>query len=95
MGQKVHPFGFRVGITEGHKSRWYAPKALFAELLVEDYGFPEQNVRLITDKHATKDSILQGFNDILLQAKEKDRVVVFFAGHGETYSMPSVGDRGY
>ena len=28
MGQKTHPFGFRVGITEGHKSRWYAPKAL-------------------------------------------------------------------
>ena len=28
------------------------------ELLVEDYGFPEQNVRLITDKHATKDNIL-------------------------------------
>jgi len=65
------------------------------ELLVEDYGFPEQNVRLITDKHATKDNILQGFNDILLQAKEKDRVVVFFAGHGETYSMPSGGDMGY
>jgi small subunit ribosomal protein S3 len=37
MGQKTHPFGFRVGITETHKSRWYAPKALFAELLVEDY----------------------------------------------------------
>jgi small subunit ribosomal protein S3 len=40
MGQKVHPFGFRVGITEAHKSRWYAPKALFAELLVEDYRTP-------------------------------------------------------
>ncbi len=36
MGQKVHPFGFRVGITEAHKSRWYAPKALYGELLVED-----------------------------------------------------------
>jgi len=41
MGQKVHPFGFRVGITEAHKSRWYAPKALFAELLVEDYRIRE------------------------------------------------------
>jgi small subunit ribosomal protein S3 len=36
MGQKVHPFGFRVGITEAHKSRWYAPKALYGELLIED-----------------------------------------------------------
>jgi len=37
MGQKVHPFGFRVGITEAHRSRWYAPKALYGELLVEDH----------------------------------------------------------
>ena len=37
MGQKVHPFGFRVGITQAHRSRWYAPKALYGELLVEDF----------------------------------------------------------
>lgn len=37
MGQKIHPIGFRIGITEPHRSRWYAPKALYGELLVEDY----------------------------------------------------------
>ncbi len=37
MGQKVHPLGFRIGITEGWRSRWYAPKAAFGEFLVEDY----------------------------------------------------------
>ncbi|MDP1662985.1 MAG: 30S ribosomal protein S3 [Phycisphaerales bacterium] len=37
MGQKTHPYGLRVGITEPHKSRWYAPKALYGELLVEDF----------------------------------------------------------
>lgn len=36
MGQKTHPFGLRLGITEAHKSRWYAPKALYGELLIED-----------------------------------------------------------
>ncbi len=36
MGQKTHPFGLRLGITEAHRSRWYAPKALFGELLIED-----------------------------------------------------------
>ena len=36
MGQKVNPTGFRVGIMEGWKSRWYASKQDFAELLVED-----------------------------------------------------------
>lgn len=36
MGQKVNPIGFRTGITEGWKSRWYAGKAHFGTFLVED-----------------------------------------------------------
>ncbi len=36
MGQKVNPIGFRTGITEEWKSRWYAPKAAYGEFLVED-----------------------------------------------------------
>ena len=36
MGQKVNPTGFRAGIMEGWKSRWYAPKKEFSNLLVED-----------------------------------------------------------
>jgi len=36
MGQKVNPTGFRTGIMVGWKSRWYAPKAEFSNLLLED-----------------------------------------------------------
>lgn len=36
MGQKVHPIGFRIGITESWRSRWYAPKRTYGPLLVED-----------------------------------------------------------
>ena len=36
MGQKVNPVAFRVGIMEGWKSRWYAPKKEFSSLLIED-----------------------------------------------------------
>ncbi len=36
MGQKVNPVGFRTGIMIGWKSRWYAPKKEFADLLIED-----------------------------------------------------------
>ncbi len=36
MGQKVNPTAFRTGIMIGWKSRWYASKKEFAELLVED-----------------------------------------------------------
>src|SRR4051794_33108249 len=37
MGQKVNPTGFRVGITEDWKSKWYAPKAAYGNFLVEDH----------------------------------------------------------
>jgi len=37
MGQKVNPVGFRTGITEPWKSRWYAAKKDFRELLLEDF----------------------------------------------------------
>ena len=36
MGQKVNPTGFRTGVVTGWKSRWYASKKEFSELLVED-----------------------------------------------------------
>jgi small subunit ribosomal protein S3 len=36
MGQKVHPTGFRTGITEPWKSRWYASKKDFKDLLLEE-----------------------------------------------------------
>ncbi len=36
MGQKTRPTGFRIGIVEGWRSRWYAPKKEFGALLVED-----------------------------------------------------------
>src|ERR1700716_1725682 len=35
MGQKVHPYGFRVGITKTWRSRWFA-KQDYAKLLKED-----------------------------------------------------------
>ena len=36
LGQKIHPTGFRIGITEDWRSRWYAPKAAYGEFLIED-----------------------------------------------------------
>lgn len=37
MGQKVRPTGLRVGVMETWKSRWYAPKKEFGDLLAEDH----------------------------------------------------------
>jgi len=36
MGQKTHPLGFRLGITQDHKSAWYANFNQYASILEED-----------------------------------------------------------
>ncbi len=47
MGQKIRPTGFRIGITEDWRSRWFANKKDFGILLCED-----QNIRkLIKSKY--------------------------------------------
>src|ERR1700681_1782543 len=35
MGQKVHPYGFRLGYTKPWKSRWYMDRD-YAKFLIED-----------------------------------------------------------
>ncbi len=36
MGQKTHPLGFRLGITQEHRSAWYANFSQYSHLLEED-----------------------------------------------------------
>lgn len=37
MGHKVHPIGFRLGITQPHLSKWFAQKKNYSKYLCEDY----------------------------------------------------------
>nr|YP_009257578.1 ribosomal protein S3 [Coeloseira compressa]ANH09661.1 ribosomal protein S3 [Coeloseira compressa] len=37
MGQKTHPLGFRIGITQEHKSSWFAKTNIYPKLINEDY----------------------------------------------------------
>jgi ribosomal protein S3 len=36
MGHKINPTGLRLGITQEHRSRWYAPSKSYPALLQED-----------------------------------------------------------
>jgi small subunit ribosomal protein S3 len=71
MGQKVHPFGFRVGITEAHRSRWFAPKALFGALLVEDY-----KIRKYIDKRLNRTPPFAAVSDILIERTRDELTVI-------------------
>ena len=80
MGQKIHPTGFRVGVkfrngrAEDWQSRWFAPKAIFGELLVED----ERLRRYVKNKLP-----LAGIAKVVIErTSEEVRVVIHSARPG-------------
>ena len=78
MGQKVHPFGFRVGITEAHRSRWYAPKSLYGELLVED-----QKIRQYCDRRLNRRPPFAAVSDIHIErTREELKIIIRTARPG-------------
>jgi small subunit ribosomal protein S3 len=78
MGQKTHPFGFRVGITEAHKARWYAPKLLYGNLLVED-----EKIRRFVDKRLNRTPPFAAVSDILIErTREELKVIIRTARPG-------------
>ena len=83
MGQKTNPFGFRVGVTEAHKSRWFAPKALFGELLVEDY-----KIRKFIDKRLNRTPPYAAVSDVYIErTREELSVIVKTARPGQVVGL--------
>ncbi len=71
MGQKTHPFGFRLGITEAHRSRWYAPKALYGELLIED-----EKIRRFLDKRLNRTPPNAAVSEIIIERTREELKVI-------------------
>lgn len=71
MGQKVNPIVFRTGVMMGWKSRWYASKQDFAELLVED-----QKIRNFIKKHPRKSQYRSAGIDKIEVERTRDEVKV-------------------
>jgi small subunit ribosomal protein S3 len=67
MGQKVNPIGFRTGITEDWKSRWYAPKAAYGDFLVED-----QKLRRLIDGRLNRRPPFAAVSDILIERTREE-----------------------
>ena len=67
MGQKVNPTGFRTGITEDWKSKWYAPKAAYGNFLVEDF-----RVRRYIDNRLNRRPPFAGISDILIERTREE-----------------------
>jgi len=67
MGQKVNPIGFRTGITEDWKSRWYAPKNAYGDFLGEDY-----KIRRRIDQKLNRKPPFAAVADILIERTREE-----------------------
>src|SRR5438876_6964152 len=70
MGQKVNPTGFRVGITEDWKSKWYAPKNAYGDFLGEDF-----KVRTLIDQKLNRKPPFAAVSDILIERTREEVTV--------------------
>ena len=66
MGHKINPTGLRLGITQEHRSRWYAPARTYPTLLQED----ERIRKFVNKKYASA-----GISSVLI-ARKADQLEV-------------------
>jgi len=64
-------------------------------MLINKFDYPENNVKLLLNEEANKANIVNVISDVSLKAGENDRILVFYAGHGETMPLPEGGEMGY
>jgi len=74
MGQKVHPYGFRVGYIFDWKSRWFANKADFPGMLLEDIKIRKYIKKTLSSAAVSKIEIER--------ASDKMRIFIFSARPG-------------
>ena len=68
MGQKVHPLGFRIGVTQTHRSQWFAKPNEYATLVEEDLMIREYVAKTLADAGISRLNI----------SRQVDRVEVEF-----------------
>jgi small subunit ribosomal protein S3 len=74
MGQKVHPYGFRVGYIYDWKSRWFAKKGEFPKQFLEDVRIKKYIKKALSTAAVSKIEVER--------TSEKIRILIFSARPG-------------
>jgi Caspase domain/Domain of unknown function (DUF4384) len=88
-----------VGINNYRSSKWNKQNLILRgavndvklqkELLVYRFGFNSSDIRILTEKDATRENILKAFEEHLIKwAKPGDVVLFHFSGHGSRIADP-------
>ena len=55
---------------------------LMRAILAEQFGFPAENVTVLTNEDATRDRMLAALDALVAATSQEDIVVIYYAGHG-------------
>lgn len=103
-GEAYYPYKNRWAVLIGINKFKNVPELKYAvqdaegikQLLIVDFGFQEDHIIMLLDDDANLNRIRSVLGDELTKkVQPNDQVLVFWAGHGQTYKLPSGGDMGY
>jgi small subunit ribosomal protein S3 len=83
VGQKIHPVGLRLGITQEHRSRWFADFGRYPKLLQEDFKIRQYVVKNLSSAGISEVRIERKADQIDLEVRTaRPGVVVGRGGAG-------------
>lgn len=75
MGQKVHPIGFRLGVSEEHKSRWYKKLSNYSNQLQIDSEIRQIWTHILSEIDKKQiDETTDRYNLLIIQPPTRDQL---------------------
>ena len=66
MGRKIHPYGFRVGVTKDWQSKWFARHTQYADLVLEDMRLRDLIMKTLPEAGVSTVSIDRNANQVTM-----------------------------
>ncbi|TAJ17362.1 MAG: 30S ribosomal protein S3 [Dehalococcoidia bacterium] len=66
MGRKIHPYGFRVGVTKDWQSKWFARHTQYADLVLEDMRLRDLIMKTLPEAGVSKVTIDRNANQVTM-----------------------------
>ena len=83
MGQKIHPLGFRLGVTQKHRAQWFVHRSVYPAFVVEDNLLRQTLLKKFADAKIESIEIERQVSQILLHIQAaRPRVLLGAYGRG-------------
>ena len=86
MSKLSKAYALLIGVGNDLPTTVLDATAIYNILVDEELaGYPEENIILLTEKNATREGILKGFDELIGKIDEDSSVMLFYSGHGGFY----------